>query len=73
MRTSTRPICTAPRRRLYRAGQIELYSHVNAFRTLVDFLKSDGWTVCAVYCLDCHFITEAPKYIAGAMQVTSMR
>ncbi|KAI8468028.1 MAG: GPN-loop GTPase [Monoraphidium minutum] len=49
-------------------GQIELYSHVGAFRSLVDYLKSDGWTVCAVYCLDCHFITEAPKYIAGAMQ-----
>jgi hypothetical protein len=50
-------------------GQIELYSHVSAFRSLVDFLKADGWSVCAVYCLDCHFITEAPKYIAGAMQV----
>jgi hypothetical protein len=50
-------------------GQIELYSHVSAFRSLVDFLKADGWAVCAVYCLDCHFITEAPKYIAGAMQV----
>ncbi|KIY94452.1 hypothetical protein MNEG_13509 [Monoraphidium neglectum] len=49
-------------------GQIELYSHVSAFRSLVDFLKADGWSVCAVYCLDCHFITEAPKYIAGAMQ-----
>ncbi|GBF90441.1 hypothetical protein Rsub_03437 [Raphidocelis subcapitata] len=49
-------------------GQIELYSHVSCFRSLVDFLKADGWAVCAVYCLDCHFVTEAPKYIAGAMQ-----
>ncbi len=38
-------------------GQIELYSHLSMFRSFVDFLKSDGWTVCVVYCLDCHFIT----------------
>ena len=50
------------------AGQIELYNHVSSFRALVDFLKADGWAVCAVYCLDCHFVTEAPKYIAGCMQ-----
>lgn len=29
-------------------GQIELYSHVSVFRTFVDFLKRDGWNVCAV-------------------------
>ena len=26
-------------------GQIELYSHVTVFRTLVDFLKNRGWQV----------------------------
>ena len=25
--------------------------------------------MCVVYCLDAHFITDVPKYIAGAMQV----
>lgn len=49
-------------------GQIELYNHVGVFRTFVDYLKSNGWSVAAVYCLDCHFVTEASKYIAGALQ-----
>ena len=38
-------------------GQIELYNHLSTFRTFVDFLKRDGWSVCAVYCIDCHFVT----------------
>jgi GPN-loop GTPase len=50
-------------------GQIELYNHVDVFNSLVAFLKNDGWAVCVVYCLDCHFITDASKFIAGCMQV----
>ncbi len=38
-------------------GQIELYSHLGVFKNFVDYLKSDGWSVCIVYCLDCHFMT----------------
>ena len=38
-------------------GQIELYSHLSMFKTFVDFLKADGWSVCIVYCLDCHFVS----------------
>lgn len=52
-------------------GQIELYSHVNTFRALVDYLKADGWNVAAVYCLDCQFVSEAPKFVAGALQALS--
>ena len=40
-------------------GQIELYSHLSVFKTFVEYLKSDGWSVCVVYCLDCHFMTGA--------------
>lgn len=29
-------------------GQIELYSHVSVFRTFTEFLKRDGWNICAV-------------------------
>lgn len=29
-------------------GQIELYSHLTVFRSLVEFLRRDGWQVCAV-------------------------
>lgn len=49
-------------------GQIELYSHVSSFRSIVDFLKAHGWQVCVVYCLDSHFVLDAPKYIAGVLQ-----
>ncbi|GFR41654.1 hypothetical protein Agub_g2396 [Astrephomene gubernaculifera] len=49
-------------------GQIELYNHLSVFRTFVDFLKSDGWSVCVVYCLDAHFITDVAKFMAGALQ-----
>lgn len=52
-------------------GQIELYNHLSMFRTFVDFLQRDGWSVCVVYCLDCHFITDASKFISGAMQALS--
>jgi len=38
-------------------GQIELYSHLSMFKSFVDYLKADGWSICVVYCLDCHFVT----------------
>ncbi|KAG2500420.1 hypothetical protein HYH03_001989 [Edaphochlamys debaryana] len=49
-------------------GQIELYNHLSVFRSFVDFLKQDGWSVCVVYCLDSHFVTDVAKYMAGALQ-----
>ena len=39
-------------------GQIELYSHVSVFRSFVDFLRRDGWSAAAVYCLDCQFVGD---------------
>jgi len=52
------------------AVQIELYSHVGAIRSLVDWLKAEGWSVAAVFCMDVAFVNEPSKYIAGAMQVS---
>jgi GPN-loop GTPase len=52
-------------------GQIELFTHIPVLRTFVDFLKSDGWNVCAVFCLDSHFITDSTKFIAGCFQALS--
>ena len=49
-------------------GQIELYSHVSVFRSFVDFLKRDGWSAAAVYCLDCQFVGDPTKFIAGSLQ-----
>lgn len=53
-------------------GQIELYSHVSAMRSLTDYLQNDGWSICVVYCLDVAFVGELPKYIAGSLQVILM-
>mmetsp|Transcript_26426 Transcript_26426/g.57647 ORF Transcript_26426/g.57647 Transcript_26426/m.57647 type:complete len:277 (+) Transcript_26426:143-973(+) len=52
-------------------GQIELYNHLGVFKTFVDFMKRDGWSLCVVYCLDSHFITDAAKFISGSMQALS--
>ncbi|EIE23927.1 hypothetical protein COCSUDRAFT_28525 [Coccomyxa subellipsoidea C-169] len=49
-------------------GQIELYSHISVFRSFVDFLKRDGWSVAAVYCTDCQFVGDPTKFIAGSLQ-----
>lgn len=49
-------------------GQIELYNHLSVFKTFVEYLKRDGWSVCCIYCLDAHFITDVAKFVAGALQ-----
>ena len=30
-----------------------------------------GWAVCCVYCLDCQFIAEVSKFVAGSLQALS--
>jgi len=52
-------------------GQIELYSHLSVFRSIVTHLRLDGWQVAAVYCLDSQFAAEAAKYIAGTLSALS--
>ena len=52
-------------------GQIELYSHVPAFKKFVEYLQGQGWSLCAVYLLDAQFITDPTKFIAGCMTCLS--
>ncbi len=52
-------------------GQIELYSHVTVFRSFVDYLKRDGWNLAAVYTVDCQFVGDPTKFIAGSLQAMS--
>ena len=52
-------------------GQIELYSHISVFRSFVDYLKSDGWSLAAVYTVDCQFVGDPTKFIAGSLQAMS--
>ena len=49
-------------------GQIELYSHCTVFRSFVEYLRKDGWSIAAVYCIDCQFVAEPAKFVAGALQ-----
>jgi GPN-loop GTPase len=52
-------------------GQIELFTHIPVLRTLLDYMRNGGWNVCAVYCLDSHFITDSSKFISGCFQAMS--
>lgn len=31
-------------------------------------MRGQGWSMCAVYCLDSQFVSETPKFIAGSLQ-----
>ena len=48
-------------------GQVELYSHVKALRSLADYLKANDVSVAAVYCLDVQFVADAHKFVAGCL------
>ena len=48
-----------------------MFTHIPVLRTLIDYMKSGGWNVCAVYCLDSHFVTDSSKFIAGCFQAMS--
>lgn len=50
-------------------GQIELYSHMDMMKRLADQLVQWGYSVCAVYLLDSHFVMEPSKFIAGTYVV----
>ena len=52
-------------------GQIELYSHVSAMKSLVSILRRNDFVVCGVYCIDCMFATDASKLIAGMLSALS--
>lgn len=52
-------------------GQIELYSHVTVFRSFVDYMKRDAWNLAAVYTIDCQFVGDPTKFIAGSLQAMS--
>ncbi|KAA6401224.1 MAG: putative GPN-loop GTPase 3 [Streblomastix strix] len=53
-------------------GQIELYTHMDIIRQLAHFLQDKlGYHVCALYLLDSHFITDAAKFVSGALSALS--
>lgn len=48
-------------------GQIELYTHLTAFRKLVKMLQDWNFNVCSVFMLDVQFMTEGAKFLSGTM------
>jgi len=52
-------------------GQIELYTHVNMMRKLVNTLQSWNFRVCGVFLLDTQFMVETTKFFSGALVALS--
>ena len=52
-------------------GQIELYSHIPVVKKILKFLGKLDFRLCGVYCIDCMFITDASKFIAGSLSALS--
>mmetsp|Transcript_10428 Transcript_10428/g.27329 ORF Transcript_10428/g.27329 Transcript_10428/m.27329 type:complete len:188 (+) Transcript_10428:170-733(+) len=52
-------------------GQIEIYSHSNVLKNIMDSITNWGFRVCAVYLLDAQFLQDSPRFIAGALSCLS--
>ena len=52
-------------------GQIELYTHMNVMRKLVDQLQAWNFRVCGIFVLDSHFMVDGCKFLSGAMATLS--
>ncbi|KAI9596669.1 GPN-loop GTPase [Syncephalis fuscata] len=48
-------------------GQVELYTHDDTVRTLVDRLQKRNYRLAAVHLVDAHYCTDPSKYIAALM------
>eukprot|EP00918_Siedleckia_nematoides_P059186 GHVU01129073.1.p1 GENE.GHVU01129073.1~~GHVU01129073.1.p1 ORF type:complete len:267 (-),score=64.65 GHVU01129073.1:164-964(-) len=52
-------------------GQIELYTHVPVMRRIVEHLERMDVRICCVYCLDIGFLTDAARFLSGALSALS--
>jgi len=52
-------------------GQIELYSHLDLMKRLVDAIQNLGYRVCGVYLLDSQFVIEPSKFVSGSLSSLS--
>eukprot|EP00033_Pygsuia_biforma_P003187 GCRY01003497.1.p1 GENE.GCRY01003497.1~~GCRY01003497.1.p1 ORF type:complete len:292 (-),score=74.00 GCRY01003497.1:116-991(-) len=52
-------------------GQIELYSHIPVMKRVTQELQRWGYYLCGLYLVDSHFITDAGKFLSGAMMCLS--
>ena len=52
-------------------GQIELYTHLDVMKRLVDALQAWNFRLCAVFLLDSHFMINPASFISGTMAALS--
>eukprot|EP01089_Gocevia_fonbrunei_P002550 TRINITY_DN12501_c0_g1_i1.p1 TRINITY_DN12501_c0_g1~~TRINITY_DN12501_c0_g1_i1.p1 ORF type:complete len:277 (-),score=53.82 TRINITY_DN12501_c0_g1_i1:32-862(-) len=53
-------------------GQIELFTHYPIIKTISTALSRWGYTTCAVYLVDSHFMNDAAKFISGTLMCLSV-
>lgn len=53
-------------------GQIELYTHLNVGRQLVDLLASWNFRVASVFLIDSQFMIDGAKFLSGTMAALSV-
>lgn len=53
-------------------GQIELYTHLQAGKELVQLLASWNFRVCSVFLIDSQFMIDGAKFISGTMAALSV-
>lgn len=53
-------------------GQIELFTHLNTGRQLVELLTSWNFRICSVFLVDSQFMIDGPKFLSGTMAALSV-
>lgn len=52
-------------------GQIELYTHLNVMKKLLEALELWNFRLCAVFILDSHFMINSSSFISASMAALS--
>lgn len=52
-------------------GQIELYTHMDVFTTIMRKFESHNFRMCSVFLLDAQFLTEKGKFMGGVLAALS--
>lgn len=52
-------------------GQIELYTHLDVMKKLIDVLQSWDFRVCGVFLIDSQFMVETTKFFSGVLSALS--
>ncbi|XP_066963769.1 GPN-loop GTPase 3 [Macrobrachium rosenbergii] len=53
-------------------GQIELYTHMDVMKRMVQQLQSLDFRVCAVFILDAGYMADASKFLSGSLTALSV-